>query len=335
MAQANLSFTAEEIDEILRKASTGGGEVYIGDTEPTNEKIVLWIDTSDGDTGSSGGSDDTGGDGTEVTLSSISATYTGGNVTVGTALTSLTGLTVKATYSDGSTSNVTGYTLSGTIAEGSNTITVSYGGKTTTFTVTGVADTGGDTGGETTGRLPSEYQEVEYIETKKQLFNSINTGVQIKNVSKIKIGLHTDFSNYVRISDASTNATDNTGASANSEPYIYNTLDKTEITGKGYDSFSVEANPQDYVGNTVYVDFTFNTSSTSEKYYIFGDSSTVGWNVAVRKFYYIELYDSSNELLCNLIPCYRKSDNKVGMYDIVRNTFFTPLNGDFTKGGDV
>lgn len=76
----------------------------------------------------------------EVTLSSISATYSGGDVLVGTALTSLTGITVTATYSDGSTANVADYTLSGTIAEGSNTITVSYGGKTATFTVTGVVE---------------------------------------------------------------------------------------------------------------------------------------------------------------------------------------------------
>lgn len=73
------------------------------------------------------------------TLTSISATYTGGNVNVGTELTSLTGITVTATYSDNTTSIVNGYTLSGTIAEGSNTITVTYQGKTTTFTVTGVA----------------------------------------------------------------------------------------------------------------------------------------------------------------------------------------------------
>lgn len=74
------------------------------------------------------------------TLASISATYTGGNVTVGTPLTDLTGLTVKATYSDGSTSNVTGYSLNGEIAEGANTITVTYEGITTTFTVTGVVE---------------------------------------------------------------------------------------------------------------------------------------------------------------------------------------------------
>lgn len=79
----------------------------------------------------------------EVTLSSISATYTGGNVAVGTAVTALTGITVTAHYSDGSTEPVTGYTLSGEIVEGSNTITVSYGGKTTTFTVTGESEESG------------------------------------------------------------------------------------------------------------------------------------------------------------------------------------------------
>lgn len=75
----------------------------------------------------------------EVTLTSISATYSGGDVDAGTALTDLTGIVVTAHYSDGSTATVTDYTLSGEIAEGENAITVSYGGKTTTFTVTGVA----------------------------------------------------------------------------------------------------------------------------------------------------------------------------------------------------
>lgn len=80
----------------------------------------------------------------EVTLSSITVTYTGGDVAVGTALTDLTGITVTGHYSDGSTSEITGYTLSGEIMEGSNTITVSYSGLTTTFTVTGIAESGGD-----------------------------------------------------------------------------------------------------------------------------------------------------------------------------------------------
>lgn len=75
----------------------------------------------------------------EVTLVRISATYSGGSVPVGTAVSALTGIKVTAHYSDGSTAAVTDYTLSGTIKEGSNTVTVSYGGKTTTFTVVGEA----------------------------------------------------------------------------------------------------------------------------------------------------------------------------------------------------
>ena len=78
----------------------------------------------------------------EKTLTSISAVYSGGSVTAGTAVSALTGIVVTAFYSDGSTETVTDYTLSGTIVEGSNTVTVSYGGKTTTFTVSGVAESG-------------------------------------------------------------------------------------------------------------------------------------------------------------------------------------------------
>lgn len=80
----------------------------------------------------------------EVTLTSISATYTGGEVATGTPLTDLTGITVIGTYSDGTTKTITGYSLSGDIVEGESTITVSYGGKTTTFTVIGVAESGGE-----------------------------------------------------------------------------------------------------------------------------------------------------------------------------------------------
>lgn len=81
-----------------------------------------------------------------VTLSSISVTYSGGDVAVGTAVTDLNGIVVTAHYSDGTSEAVTGYTLSGTIAEGENTVTVSYEGKTATFTVTGVAESGGGDG---------------------------------------------------------------------------------------------------------------------------------------------------------------------------------------------
>jgi hypothetical protein len=77
-----------------------------------------------------------------VTLSSIAVTTspTKTTYTVGDTLDT-TGLVVTATYSDGSTAAVTGYTLSpangSTLSTaGSQTITVTYSGKTTTFSVT-------------------------------------------------------------------------------------------------------------------------------------------------------------------------------------------------------
>lgn len=73
----------------------------------------------------------------EKTLTSISAVYSGGSVPIGTPVTGLADIVVTAIYSDGTSEIVTDYTLTGTIAEGNNTVTVSYNDKTTTFAVTG------------------------------------------------------------------------------------------------------------------------------------------------------------------------------------------------------
>lgn len=71
-------------------------------------------------------------------LVSISAVYTqSGTVYDTDSLDYLKeDLVVTATYDDASTETVTAYTLSGTLTVGTSTITVSYGGKTTTFNVT-------------------------------------------------------------------------------------------------------------------------------------------------------------------------------------------------------
>lgn len=71
-------------------------------------------------------------------LSSITAVFTQGTATIydTDSLDTLKQyLTVTATYSDSTTATVTDYTLSGTLAEGTSTITASYGGKTDTFSV--------------------------------------------------------------------------------------------------------------------------------------------------------------------------------------------------------
>lgn len=76
-------------------------------------------------------------------LVSISAAYTqSGTVYSTDSLDSLkSDLVVTAYYDNGTSSAVTDYVLSGTLAEGTSTITVTYGGKTATFSVV-VSDLG-------------------------------------------------------------------------------------------------------------------------------------------------------------------------------------------------
>lgn len=73
-----------------------------------------------------------------ATLTSISAVYTqSGTVYDTDSLDSLkSDLVVTAHYDNGTTQTITTYTLSGTLTVGTSTITVSYGGMTTTFNVT-------------------------------------------------------------------------------------------------------------------------------------------------------------------------------------------------------
>lgn len=53
------------------------------------------------------------------------------------------------------------------------------------------------------------------------------------------------------------------------------------------------------------------------------------------KIYYSKLYNN-NILVFDGVPCYRKSDNEIGMYDLVSNTFFTNAGtGSFIAGAEV
>ena len=63
------------------------------------------------------------------------------------------------------------------------------------------------------------------------------------------------------------------------------------------------------------------------------DYNRRGWNGSV---WYIQLFDSNDTLLFNGIPARRNSDNAIGMYDTVTNTFFTSAGAQaFTAGPDI
>ena len=87
------------------------------------------------------------------------------------------------------------------------------------------------------------------------------------------------------------------------------TLDK-EISGEGISNFALIA-------------------------YYNEDSKSFGLFTRV-KCYGVKVWDGENKLLGNFIPCYRKSDGEIGMYDTVSKTFYTNAGtGTFLKGADV
>lgn len=56
----------------------------------------------------------------------------------------------------------------------------------------------------------------------------------------------------------------------------------------------------------------------------------------LRRIGSFKYYDKTNTLICDLVPCYRKSDGVIGMYDRVRKIFLTNVGtGAFTKGANV
>lgn len=58
-------------------------------------------------------------------------------------------------------------------------------------------------------------------------------------------------------------------------------------------------------------------------------------NSFIGKIYSVSL-ERDGTIVADLVPCYRKADGEIGMYDIVSNTFFTNVGtGTFTKGGNA
>ena len=111
-------------------------------------------------------------------IDSISAVYTQGNKTIysDTSLDALkSNLVVTASYTDSTTETVTAYTLSGTLAIGTSTITVSYRGKTTTFDVV-VSER------NTSAAMVTDKLNV-YIQAQDGCITSSGTGVAIKNLA--------------------------------------------------------------------------------------------------------------------------------------------------------
>ena len=190
--------------------------------------------------------------------------------------------------------------------------------------------------------IPSEYEEVEYIESTGTQY--INTGINTNtttsryetkiNPSSVSgtMGIFGTRNDYTSANQSSMNAfiidgtfrldwlsgtfSSSARISTNTEYEISITRGLATINNVNYTS-----------GNTTSIDSLY-------PFYVgtFNNAGSVYSNGFSGKIYYSKLYNN-NILVFDGVPCYRKSDNEIGMYDLVSNTFFTNAGtGNFIVG---
>lgn len=186
--------------------------------------------------------------------------------------------------------------------------------------------------------IPSEYQEVEYIAGSGTQY--IDTGVNLSSSDTVNCKFEVT-SNPTSSGEAiygtmeQINATNTffillmrnpiqarVGTSSNqvtSTNYALNTIYDTSLTNGKYIENETAYTFAPHNG------FTFTTSC-----YVFSRNQSSMTPISA-KVYSFEIVGKFKG-----IPCYRKSDNVIGMYDTVSKTFFENAgSGSFTKGNDV
>lgn len=186
--------------------------------------------------------------------------------------------------------------------------------------------------------LPSEYQEVEYIQT---------TGTQYITTD-IK---PSDNTYQVETKIKTTTSEDNEVVFAGASPRYYSLTmfvgkwfvggNNTETSG-GVSS-AAPGNTYEIVFNDANHDVTINGATVVSGQSFFSDQPI---RIAMRlsdntsgifKYYYFRIKNNSTgKILADLVPCYRKVDSVAGMYDLVSKKFYTNSGtGTFIVGGDV
>lgn len=187
--------------------------------------------------------------------------------------------------------------------------------------------------------LPFKYQELEYIESNGYQYINTgfnpneNTGIEVKFTTIKKgqaiFGSRIDStpinafaawqSNGWRMQFGSMNATDSSVDVSGDNPHL---LIKRKNT--------------DYLDGKIIHQFNKESFDSSLPIYLFGinEGGVFKWGL-YGKIYYSKIFDN-DIIVRNLIPCYRKSDGEIGMYDIVNNMFYTNSGtGDFIAGPEV
>lgn len=262
-------------------------------------------------------------------LVSISAVYTQSGTVYDTYVlnTLKPDLVVKGHYSDGRSATITGYALSGTLEAGTSTVTVTYDGKTTTFNVT------------VTSRIPSAYRQVEYLQSDgtQAIATNIAPRDTMTEVAFEFVEFRVNYDNYIVGAFNSDNQryyacwlNSNHKISFANRSNVRLWEDETTYpTGKHTIVYNNASHQALYDGIVRAIDSTFACTSGDNPLMIYTRQTSTGnydSNTSISKIYSLKFTDNSTgDVIGEFIPCYRKSDDVGGFYDLVTETFYTDM----------
>ena len=202
------------------------------------------------------------------------------------------------------------------------------------------------------GKLPSEYQQVEYIES---------TGTQYIDTGKFA-PLNTDIYVRFQINDTTQSSSNNGAIFGGRSAQTSNTCTLFYLASTNPQYFRFDRANQTTIGKANQI--SINNQSIYEFSYInniatlknLTENQEISSNIATPSTFTTNSlnlfavgggtifkgkifewkYWEKGELLQNFIPCYRKNDNVVGMYDTINNVFYENAGtGEFLKGKNV
>lgn len=204
-------------------------------------------------------------------------------------------------------------------------------------------------------RLPSEYQEVEYIESTGTQY--INTGYKPTTYPKIDFtflyvwgGISSetwlplfwrrDYYWYGRAADFALFVTKASPYYLSPNRWWFDPWNWSWVTISKDIKYNIVIDKWQFYLDWVLKSWaSTNNTITSTNYPVFLFDNNDGWSRTNRntqiRLYSCKLYNDW-VLERDLVPCYRKSDWVIWMYDLVNNQFYTnSWTGTFSKGNDV
>ena len=195
-------------------------------------------------------------------------------------------------------------------------------------------------------RLPDEYQQVEYLESTGEQW--IDTGVIPDELSGYRLKLSNgDVTRDFQLNGCRNDTYDTRYTIGTYLKYVYFGFGKTFANGR---IWTVSDNTPFSVSFNFFNSGLANVNGLNSyafkgeytlpviwyNYLLFGISFGRGNILASQKIFSFEMTYGDN-LIRNMIPCYRKSDFKPGMYDIVSKQFFVNqgTGADFIVGPEV